>query len=308
MKHFAHVIRINRWLVFSVVSLLLPLVIISGASADPMEITITPTTATPYIDPGTTHTGTLQVLNQGTAGYSYTVYTTPYHVSGEDYTPDFTLLPNAPKVDSWFHLSIPGGYIKPGQVVSVKYSISVPAHTLAGGYYAAVFAEAKSPKTANIVLSERVGELFYIQVAGPVVKKGELLSWQSGFLQTPPLTSAIRIQDNGSIFFPSQIHYEVDDILGRPKFSLSTEKELLPQSVRRITISWNGSPPIGLFKVSGSASFLGQSHELPARWVLVMSNTARFVCIALFAVILALLLGRGVYKTKAKREKLDKER
>jgi len=272
-------------------------------AASPQAITMTPTSASPTIKPGSTYKGSLQVLNQGSTPYSFQVYSAPYRVKGEDYTPDFTFLPTAPNVRSWFSFSTSGGQVNPGQSITVNYSVSMPANTPPGGYYAAVFAQTQYPKTANgITLNERVGEIFYIQAAGPVTKKGELASWQAGIFQKPPLTAALRLENNGTIHYPAAIQVNVRDIFGRSKFSLNTTKEVLPQTIRRVTISWNKAPAIGIFKVTGSVSFLNQHKTLPTKWVFVMSQTVRLVLGAILAVIILLGIARSAYRRRSARK------
>jgi hypothetical protein len=272
------------------------------AYAASQDITMTPTSVSPVINPGSVYHGSFQVIDQGKTGYKFLVYATPYRVSGEDYTPDFTILPTAPNISSWLNFSVPGGFINPGKTITINYTVSVPENTQPGGYYAAAFAETQYPKVANsVTLNEQVGELFYIQVAGPVVKKGELLTWQSNFFQKPPLTSTIRLQNDGSINYPATIQYNVRDILGHTKYSLYTVKELLPQTIRRITVPWYKTPSIGLFKVTGSVSFLNQHKTLPTKWVLVMSSTVRFIIISILILVILLLVIRPKYLSKKKK-------
>jgi hypothetical protein len=274
------------------------------AYAATQDITMTPTSASPVINPGSVYHGSLRVLDQGKTGYRFLVYATPYRVSGENYTPDFTVLPTAPNISSWLNFSTPGGYINPGQMVTVDYTVSVPENTQPGGYYAAAFAETQYPKIPNsITLNERVGELFYVQVAGPVVEKGELLTWQSNFFQKPPLTSTVRLQDDGSIHYPATIQLNVKDILGHSKYSLYTVKELLPQTVRKVVMPWNKTPSLGLFKVTGSVSFLNQHKTLPTKWVLVMSSTVRLVIAAVLisAVLIVVIYPKYHSRRMAKR-------
>ena len=277
------------------------------AYAAAQDITLTPTTTSPIIKPGAVYNGSFQVVNQGKSGYKFLVYSTPYSVSGENYTPDFTVLPTAPNISGWLNFSSPGGYIKPGQTLTIHYTISVPENTQPGGYYAAAFAETQYPKIPNtITLNERVGELFYIEVAGPVVKKGEVLSWQSSLLQKPPLTSTLRLQDSGSIHYPATIHYYVKDILGHNKYSLYTVKELLPQTIRKIPIPWTSTPSIGLFKVSGTVSFLGQNKQLPSKWVLVMSPLVRIITIVFIILLIVLVIVGPRRSTRRKAKKRRK--
>jgi len=276
----------------SVLALLVTLCFIPGvAYAAPQDITMTPTSVSPVINPGSVYHGSFQVIDQGKTGYKFLAYATPYRVNGEDYTPDFTVLPTAPNISSWLNFSAPGGNINPGQMITINYTVSVPENTQPGGYYAAAFAETQYPKVANsVTLNERVGELFYIEVAGPVVKKGELLTWQSNFLQKPPLTATMRLQDSGSINYPATIQLNVRDILGHSKYSLYTAKELLPQTIRKVVVPWNKTPSIGLFKVTGSVSFLNQHKTLPTKWVLVMSSTVRLIIISTLVLVILLVV------------------
>ena len=278
-----------------------------AAHAAQQDITMTPTSVSPIIQPGSIQHGSFQILNQGKTGYKFIVYASPYRVDNEDYTPDFTALPTAPNITSWFNFSTPGGSIDANKEVNISYTISIPEDTQPGGYYAAAFAETQYPKSADgITLNERVGEIFYIQVAGPVVKKGEIATWQSNFFQKPPLTSTIRLKNEGSIHYPADIHLYVKDILGHTKFSLYTQKELLPQTVRRVVIPWSKTPSIGLFKVSGAVTFLGQDHILGTKWVLVMSPRVRMVIITIIALSIVLIIGRGLYRSRKNKKKAKK--
>lgn len=267
------------------------------AGAVPQVLTLTPTSLDRVIQPGTTYKGSFQVLNQGQGGYTFHVYAAPYSVKNEDYTPDFTTpLPGAPDVVSWFKFSTTSLHVDPGQSSTVNYSITMPANTPPGGYYAAAFAETKLPPKANsIVLNERVGEIFYLQAAGPVAQKGELLTWQSGFFQKPPLTSTLRFKNSGGVHYRAVINLQVQDIFGHDKYKLQTVKEVLPQTIRRVQAPWQNTPSIGLFKVKGTVSFLNQTKTLPTRWVLVMSQPIRILLLIILLVIILSVAFRAGY-------------
>lgn len=278
-----------------------------AAHALQQDITITPTSVSPVINPGSAYHGSFQVVNQGKIPYKFIDYATPYNVKGEDYTPEFTVLPTAPNVVSWFNFSAPNANVNSGQSRNINYTITVPENTQAGGYYAAAFAETQYPKSSNgITLNERVGELFYIQVAGPVVKKGELLTWQSNFLQKAPLTSFIRLQDDGSIHYPADIQMQIKDIFGNTKYTLNSQKELLPQTIRKISLPWAKTPAFGLFKVSGNVSFLNHHETLSTKWVLVMSNTVRLI-VAVIVVLFILFFGIQRTRSPGKQSKKSKQ-
>lgn len=161
--------------VFVLASLLIPAA--APALAAEESLTITPTTVNRVVQPGSLNTGSFQLLNQGKTGYTFTIYPEPYRVDGEDYTPDFTLLPGTTKVSDWFQFSVLNGYIAPGQAINVDYTIVVPRGIAPGGYYAVAFAQTQpqvAPATSNIVINERVGEIFICRSPGRWRKRAKL--------------------------------------------------------------------------------------------------------------------------------------
>lgn len=281
------------------------LVVGGSASAAPQVITMTPTSLDRIIEPGGSYNGSFQILNQGQSSYTFYVYAAPYSAKGEDYTPDFTPLPGKPDVASWFTFSTKTVHLNPGQTATVNYTVNMPANTVPGGYYAAAFAETKlPPKPNSVVLNERVGEIFYLQAAGPVAKKGQLLTWKSGFFQAPPLTSSLRLENSGGAHYPAAISYQVQDAFGHNKYQLKTVKEVLPQTIRRVTIPWQKTPPIGIFKVKGTVSFLGHKQSLGTKWVLVMSQTVRAALLVIIVLIVLFVVFRKQYgRRRAKKPK-----
>jgi hypothetical protein len=279
--------------------------VVSAAAAQ--VLTVSPADVSTVVQPGSVNHGSIEVLNQGKTSYKFIAYATPYHVSGEDYQPNFTYLPSAPKVVNWFKFSPTHYLINPGQNEVINYTITVPKNTLAGGYYAVAFSQTEVPKSANAVtVNERAGVIFYLEVAGPVIKQGNLLSWHSSFLQTPPLTANLRLNNTGSIYYFSNIHINVRDIFGKLKYSVDTQKALLPQTVRSITLPWPNGPKLGLFKVSGSATIFNRTVNLPNRYVLVMSRPIQIVCLIILISIVLFIAQRLRHRFSKSKNKPNK--
>jgi hypothetical protein len=278
---------------------------VSAAAAQ--VLTVSPADVSTVVQPGSVNHGSIEVLNQGKTSYHFIAYATPYHVSGEDYQPNFTNLPSAPNVVNWFKFDHTHSLIGPGQNQVINYTLTVPKNTLAGGYYAVAFAQTQVPKSANAVtVNERAGVIFYLEVAGPVVRQGNLLSWHASFLQTPPLTASLRLNNTGSIYYFSHIHISVRDIFGKLKYSVATQKALLPQTIRLISIPWQNGPKLGLFKVSGSATIFNRSVNLPSHYVLVMSRPIQILCLIILIFIILFIaqrIRRRILKSKNKPNK-----
>jgi hypothetical protein len=283
---------------------LFSLVVISARAnaAGPTQVlTVSPASVNTLLQPGSVNHGTFEIINQGRSNYSLDIYATPYHVSGEAYAPGFTYLPGAPKVASWFSFSTTNASVNSGQTKNVNYTITVPKNTPSGGYYAVAFAETKAPKAANAVtVNERAGIIFYIQIAGPVVQKGSLVKWHMGLLQKPPLVSSITLNNTGSIHYFSNIKLNVKDIFGGLKYSVMTQKALLPKTIRLVNIPWPGTPDLGIYKVSGTYTIFNKTGRLPTRYVLVMSNSIRAIFLILIVLFLIFLIIRILKRRKAK--------
>ena len=275
------------------------------AHAAPEVLSMTPSASRPAIEPGATISGSFQVVNQGKTGYRIRIYAAPYSVKSEDYTPDFTPLPSKPNIATWLQFSTTGAAVQPNQTLTVHYTLSAPANTQPGGYYAVAFAETQpSGPTQGVVVNEQVGEIFYIDVLGPVKQSGKMLSWSSPFFQKPPLNATLRLENDGGLHYASNIQLVVRDIFGRPKYTLTTQKEILPQTIRRIPVSWSGAPGLGLFKVNGTATILGKTVKLPTKYVIVMSNFVRKICLIVIATLAILLIMGFVLRRQQQPRKL----
>ena len=272
------------------------------AFADSQTLAVSPTNVQLKLDRGKVSQGSFNIINQGTGTYSFNVYATPYSVKGEDYTPDYVPIAGATNISNWFKFSLKNSTASEGQSINVDYTVTVPSDVLDGGYYAVAFGETNNPKAAvGVTINERVGMLFFIQVGDNVVKKGSIASFTSKFLQYPPLTSTIRVMNNGSTYFQANYQYTVKDIFGGTKLSLTAQRVILPQTIRKLDLPWKNSPSLGLFKVSGNVNFLGQDHFTGTKYVLVMSRPIRIVSIIVTAVLVILFIVTTFISKKNKR-------
>ena len=275
------------------------------ANAANQDLTVSPPSFNLVVQPGQTYSGSFEVINQGSETYHFIVYSEPYSVVGETYSPDFEPVSGTPDISSWFKFSTTDKTLIPGQSTNIGYSISVPPKTLSEGYYAVAFAQTENPQAdvQGVTINERVGSLFFLQVGGNVVKKGSLLSWSSSFLQKPPLSSTLKIEDNGSIHFIAKYSYKVSDIFGSAKFVINGEKILLPQTIRQISLVWQKSPSFGLYKVNGSVSFLNQTHNLDTKYVLVMSTNAKVYSLVFIVCLLVIFILFTTIKRRRNKHK-----
>jgi hypothetical protein len=274
-----------------------------AAHAASKVLTVSPATVRPTIPAGSSASGSFQIVNQGQSSYPVQVYSAPYSIHNEEYNPEFTPIAGKPNPADWFRFTVSQSDLKQNQSVTVGYTVSVPAGTQPGGYYAVAFVEAKGQQNgAGVVINQRVGEIFYIHVPGKVREAGKVDTWDSPFWQKPPILATLKLENSGGIDYDSTVHLTVSDLFGNAKYSLSTQKEVLPQTVRHIPITWDKAPAFGLFKVSGTATVFGKTVSLPAKYVLVISQKVRIILLCIVGVLIAYVLGRLSFKHRRRKQ------
>jgi len=273
----------------------------SNAASPQGGLSISPTSFDLSVKPGATYQGSIMVLNQGSTEFSYTMYASPYDVTGESYTPVFTPEPDAPTVTKWFRFGTTSSDLKPGGQDTVSYSITVPTGTPAGSYYAVAFAQtAASKDTGTITIQKRVGTIFYLRVAGPASLKGNVVSWGAPWLQKYPLTATLRMGNTGTLNYKATVNVTFSDVFGGTKYQFNRVPEILPQKIRKIPIAWEGGAKFGLFKVSGTVEYNGTTSHLATRYVFIASSSMRFVTVAIFVLFVAAVVLMG--KRRAARK------
>ena len=266
-------------------------------------LTISPTSVEVTAAPGGTYKGEMLVMNQGELDVAYSVYATPYSVTGEEYKPYFSPIQGATDITKWFTFDKSGNdSLKIGTQESIPYIITVPKNVGAGGYYATVFAEtADKGGAAGVVTRKRVGMIIYLRVSGSVKESGSINAWNVDWIQQAPLRADVKVANAGSVHFKANVHVTVSDLFGSKKFSYERSPEILPQKLRDIPISWENGATYGLFKVNGTVTYLNKTEQLPTRYVFVASLPMRLLTGgALIAFVALIVFGSRRVATRKK--------
>lgn len=288
----------------------LTLLVVPRPTQAAQAITITPTSIDKEIQPGQTLKGQTQVLNQADSPFDYKVYATAYSVTGEEYDPSFTPTAGATDVASWFKLKAVKNHLEPFSTSALDYSITVPANTKPGGYYAVIFAETESRvEGTGVTTQKRVGTIAYIRVAGTAVEEGAVSDWSVAWLQAPNLTQVLRLTNTGSVHYSATIKTTVKDLLGNTKMSYAQKRNVLPDKVRKVQIEWEKTPALGIFKVDGSVDIFGKTTPLATKYVLVMSSGIRRGLIIIITAAVLLYGAKLLFRRRkaSKKTKVDNE-
>lgn len=278
----------------------------SAATNDNQHIAVTPSSAEVAVAPGGSGTDSLAVVNQGSDSFNVSAAVSPYHVEGLDYDPQFTQLPGTVDASKWVTLQIPADTaLSPGKLLTINYTVNVPAGTQPGGYYAVIFAET-SPVGAikGVITHNRVGEILYMTVTGPVKEAGSVTAGGMGHFNTSgSLAIPTLVRNTGGIHFKSEVTVTITNLFGKQVFKQADNRYVLPQTERRVSFTWTNQIPIGIYHVSRQATTPSGTVHLPDTLVVMVQPwLIVLIIIAIVLVIVAVL--RKLQKPQEPKKKV----
>jgi hypothetical protein len=263
-------------------------------------ITMSPSSTELSANPGASTNSTFAAVNEGTAGYTLGLSVAPYHVAGVNYDPEFNVLPGKTDASKWLHLNTASGQILgPGKAQTISYSLNVPAGTAPGGYYAVIFASAIPPTNNGVTAINRVGDIIYITVNGPVKKTGDLKSVGLPYVSfAKKLSMGALVQDTGGVHFITNVNVKVKSIFGHVAYNANLQRYVLPQTERLVSTTWTNVPLFGIYEVSRSATVFGKTLQLPNHWLVIISPVL-LICIILgiALIVAAIFMLRSSHKS-----------
>lgn len=271
----------------------------AAQSPSSQGITLSPTSTDLIIDPGSSVTRTVDIINTGTETFTATLSSSPYYVVGEKYDPHFTQLPGTVDASEWVKVSQPSKSVESNQTITVPYAVTVPSGTAPGGYYAVVFAETGSnAEKSGVTARSKVGNILYITVSGEMQTGGSLTGNTLPRLSfAGPLLISTKISNSGGTHFISNVTYAVTDFNGNSVYTANAERYILPQTEREISYEWTPKVLIGLFTVQRSATIAGELTKLPNEKVFIINPW--FLVASTF--LIGLMIGIPVQRERRRR-------
>lgn len=269
------------------------------------SITITPAVARPTINAGESLSAEFTVINDGQAEYNFSVYARPFSVQGEQYDPNFTEVNAMTQAFEWVTFERTTFTLGAGERISVPYTVNSPVSAAAGGHYAVLFAETepKDSDSTNVLRKKRVGSLLYMTVNGEASEDGSIASWDAKLWQTTkPITSSLRIENTGNVHFQADVHVNYSNLFGNKRFELNQELLILPGTTRKVPIDWVDSPSIGIYKAEGTVDYLGETEELPAKYIILLPMVVVWTVLG----VIILLVTATIFRKKRLGKKSKK--
>ena len=257
----------------------------ASAQSASQAITISPASTRLSINPGASTTETFEIINGATDGYTVDLSVAPYRVVGETYSPEFTQIPGTVDASQWVTLQQTTGFLDGYKVLSTSYTVSVPANTPPGGYYAVIFAQTSQERVngaSGVIPHNRVGNILYITVNGDVKQSGSVTGNTIPLFQfSPSVPLNVKVANDGGVHFETKATFRITDITGKEVYKNEQERIVLPSTIRDISTSWVSTPPIGIYTVERSATAAGKTVTLDSKKVIVASPWF-LICVTIF--------------------------
>lgn len=275
-----------------------------------VHLQVSPTKQKISLTPGSSYVGTFKVQNVGGATFDYTVYATPYSVTSENYDPDYTNVGTYSQISDWitFDKKTEKGTLQPGTSVDVTYIVNVPKDAPAGGQYAALMAQTDSGngEGATVAVVHRVGMILYAAVPGETRVSGEIIkNTVNSFYFNPPLTVSSLVKNTGNVEATANYTVKIYPLFSNESV-FNTEdaqegaysRDVIPETSRFNSITWEGAPTIGIFSVEQTIEFAGETSTIH-KLVLICPLWLLFIIFALLFFIIFWLVSRARDRKRA---------
>ncbi len=277
---------------------------LASAQSASQAITISPASTRLSIDPGASTTESFEIINGGADGYTVDLTTAPYRVVGETYSPEFTQLPGTVDASEWVKLQHSSEFLDGYKVLSTSYTVSVPANTAPGGYYAVIFAQTsqeQSSETSGVIPHNRVGNILYITVNGDVKKSGSVAGDALPFVSfSPNIPLNIKVTNDGGVHFETKVTFRVTDITGKEIYQSEQDRIVLPSTVRDISTTWESGLPVGIYTVERQATVAGETMKLDSQKIVIISPWFLICSLIFIGSVIALFVLRVRQRKKEK--------
>lgn len=209
------------------------------------------------MNPGESYTNSVRVQNTGKNAFDYKMSVVPFAVKDEQYTQDYNNPTQYNDIVEWVKFSKDTGHLEPNTQEEVVYTITVPADVPAGGQYAILMAEIDNQNVEGVTgvnIVRRVGTSLYSNVHGNTRKEGKVLENKvPSFRFNPPINATSIVENTGNTHTDAKYVLQVYPLFSDEEIYTNEEKPdtltILPDTRRFNTVSWPGSPALGIFRV-----------------------------------------------------------
>ena len=293
-----------------------PLRAVAASNSLPAFLQVSPTKQRISLEPGSDYNSSFKVQNIGEGSFSYKAYATPFSVTDENYTSDYSTRGTYSKIADWVTCdpATETGTLEPNTEATVNFTVKVPEDAPAGGQYAAIMAETSdgSSEANNIRTVNRVGMILYASIAGETKREGSVIENKiPGFILNPPMTVTSLLENTGNVEATAEYTFKVWKLFDKETVYNNEDKkgtlDIMPGTKRFGTITWDGAPKLGIFWVEQTIDYLGQTST-NKKLVIICPLWLLFIIIAVIFFLIFWLVSRIRARKRAANGEAPKDR
>lgn len=271
------------------------------------QIQISPVKIELDLKPGKTSEAKFKVQNTGNKTFDYRMGVRPFSVSGDDYKQDINSETKYNDIVKWISFSEPEGTIEADHEVEMTITVKVPKDVPAGGQYAMVTAGMIEPASesagSGITAEKQVGMLVYSKnVEGETRQAGKIVENKvPSFMFAPPIQATSVVENTGNVHADATYVMQVYPLFSDEEVYSNEEspetRTILPETRRLNTMSWDGAPQLGIFKVKQTVKFLGE-ESVTEKMVFICPLWFLFIILAIIFLAIFWIVSR----TRSRKE------
>ena len=269
--------RIKRNAIFGtvIVSIISNIAVLPAAYATDGDtsIAMSPMNERVVLNPGDHYDGSFKITNPVTSShnFSYKTSVVPFFVD-EDYNVDLESDASYNQITEWITVANTEGMLEPNSSTVIRYSIDVPANAPAGGQYAGIKVTSKDSTDEkhdglNIKVSMGAAYLIYAEIAGETIHRGEITDISvPSFLLSGNITGAATIKNTGNVHGIAKYTLQIFPLFSSEEAYTNeedpVENTILPDRTLYNEITWENTPPVGIFNVVYTVEFEGVTQQV----------------------------------------------
>lgn len=265
-----------------------------AAETPDYRLDISPASMKVDLKPGVADIAEIKLKNTGSKQLGYEISVAPYSVEGEQYQQNISKETTYTDLVKWVTTDVTSGTLEPNEEKNLRVTIKVPKDVPAGGQYAVILAkmvEGDGSESNGIVMQKQVGSILYASVDGQTRKEGKVIENKvPSFLFAPPIQATSVVENTGNIHVEAKYILQVFPLFGNEEVYTNEEdpetRLILPETRRFNTITWDGAPQLGIFKVRQTVEFLGEKS---------VTEKVVFLCPIWFLLIILVLVFLAVF-------------
>lgn len=275
---------------------------------------VSPMTQKITLKPGETYKGEVRVSNPAAAteNFYYKAELRPYFVKDDNYEKDFETVSDWSRIVEWTTLENDTGVLKPNEAKKITFTVEVPHTAPGGGQYMMIGVSSDPPVDANENFAVQnvyeMASLVYVEVEGEINHSGRIVENEiPSFVATDKPYVSTKINNTGNVHETAEITITIknnitgETILPKEGKENTFESVIMPETTRTIKREIGDLPPLGIFEISESVSYMGGEMSTTS---VVLLCPVWFIVLVLFTIISIIEL--MIYRRRSRRKKLEK--